>query len=97
MSFMAIPYLACMALVAVVYHLPPRVLPAIQAVEGGTVGNVSQNVDGSSDLGVMQVNTLWLLPGRVSASGRTRCSASIQAIRNTASDLPTGHPALVPR
>jgi hypothetical protein len=60
MSFMAIPYLACMALVAAVYHLPPRVLPAIQAVEGGTVGNVSQNLDGSADLGVMQVNTLWL-------------------------------------
>jgi hypothetical protein len=60
MSFMAIPYLACMALVAAVYHLPPRVLPSIQAVEGGTVGNVSQNLDGSADLGVMQVNTLWL-------------------------------------
>jgi len=60
MAFMAIPYLACMALVAAVYHLPPRVLPAIQAVEGGTVGNVSHNVDGSADLGVMQVNTLWL-------------------------------------
>jgi soluble lytic murein transglycosylase-like protein len=59
---MAIPFLACMALVASVYHLPPRVLPAIQAVEGGEVGSVSRNVDGSDDLGVMQVNTLWLEP-----------------------------------
>jgi hypothetical protein len=57
-----VPFLACMALVASVYHLPPRVLPAIQAVEGGAVGLVSHNPDGSDDLGVMQVNTLWLAP-----------------------------------
>lgn len=57
---MAVPFLACMALVAQVYHLPPRVLPSIQAVEGGFVGSVSHNTDGSDDLGVMQVNTLWL-------------------------------------
>lgn len=42
------------------YQLPPRVLPAIQVVEGGRVGSVSHNTDGSDDLGVMQVNTLWL-------------------------------------
>jgi hypothetical protein len=51
-----------MALVASVYHLPPRVLPAIQAVEGGARGSLSHNPDGSDDLGVMQVNTLWLVP-----------------------------------
>ncbi len=59
---MAVPFLACMALVAQVYHLPPRVLPSIHAVEGGAVGSVSRNTDGSDDLGVMQVNTLWLPP-----------------------------------
>ena len=57
---MPVPYLACMALVAQIYNLPPRVLPAIQAVEGGGPGVVSRNTDGSSDLGVMQINTLWL-------------------------------------
>ncbi len=57
---MAVPFLACMALTAAFYQLPPRVLPAIQAVEGGAVGGVSRNTDGSDDLGVMQVNTLWL-------------------------------------
>ena len=40
--------------------LPPRVLPAIQAVEGGRVGMASKNTNGSEDLGLMQVNTLWL-------------------------------------
>ena len=57
---MAVPYFACMALVANIYHLPPRVLPAIQAVEGGQPGLVHKNTDGSEDLGVMQVNTRWL-------------------------------------
>ena len=59
---MAIPHLACMVAVAAFYGLPPRVLPAIQAVEGGQVGTVSRNGDGSEDLGVMQVNTRWLGP-----------------------------------
>ena len=57
---MAVPYLACMALVAQTYSLPPRVLPSIQAVEGGGPGTVYRNTDGSDDLGVMQINTLWL-------------------------------------
>lgn len=59
---MAIPFLACMALVASWNHLPPRVLPAIQAVEGGRIGLVHENSDGSEDLGLMQVNTRWILP-----------------------------------
>ena len=57
---MPAPYLACMALVSQVYALPPRVLPAVQAVEGGAPGVVHHNTDGSDDLGVMQVNTVWL-------------------------------------
>ena len=57
---MAVPFLACMALVAQVYSLPPRVLPSIQAVEGGAPGLAHVNRDGSEDLGVMQVNTLWI-------------------------------------
>ena len=51
-----------MALAAQVYHLPPRVLPSIQRVEGGRVGLASPNRNGSHDLGVMQVNTLWVAP-----------------------------------
>jgi len=51
-----------MAGVAAVYHLPLRLLPAIQAVEGGRPGLVHVNTDGSQDLGVMQVNTRWVQP-----------------------------------
>ncbi len=59
---MAVPFLACMALVANLYSLPPRVLPSIQAVEGGQPGVAHLNANGSEDLGVMQVNTVWLRP-----------------------------------
>lgn len=59
---MSVPFLACMAAVAAFYHLPPRVLPSIQAVEGGEVGLVRINANGSADLGVMQVNTIWIEP-----------------------------------
>ncbi len=57
---MAVPYLACRALVAQLYALPPRVLPAIQAVEGGSPGLVHDDTNGTADLGVMQVNTRWI-------------------------------------
>jgi len=59
---MAIPLLACMVATAAYYHLPPRVLPSIQRVEGGYVGSVSGNTDGSADLGLMQINTRWVQP-----------------------------------
>ena len=51
-----------MALVAQIYALPPRVLPAIQRIEGGRPGLVVANTNGSQDFGVMQVNSVWLQP-----------------------------------
>jgi soluble lytic murein transglycosylase-like protein len=51
-----------MAAAAAFYHLPPRVLPSIQAVEGGQIGSVRLNTNGSADLGLMQVNTIWVEP-----------------------------------
>lgn len=54
------PLLACMAVVAQVYALPPRVLPAIMVVESGGRAVIHRNADGSEDLGLMQVNSRWL-------------------------------------
>ena len=59
---MSVPFLACMAAAASFYHLPPRALPAIQAVEGGRIGAISRNTNGTEDLGLMQINTIWLAP-----------------------------------
>jgi hypothetical protein len=55
-------YLACFALVSVFYHLPAGVLPAIQKVEAGRPGLIAPNRNGSADLGIMQINTLWVAP-----------------------------------
>lgn len=59
---MSVPFIACMAAAAAFYHLPPRVLPSIQAVEGGRVGLVHMNSNETADLGPMQVNTIWIQP-----------------------------------
>ena len=53
---------ACMALSATLNSLPPQILPAIQIIEGGRPGAELHNRNGSHDLGLMQINTLWLLP-----------------------------------
>jgi hypothetical protein len=55
-----IPFLACMALAAEIYRLPPRLLPAMLMVEGGRPGFVRPNADGSASLGVMKVNSVWV-------------------------------------
>lgn len=49
-----------MALAASLYGLPPRVLPSIQAVEGGAPGLAHLNSDGTRDLGIMQINERWI-------------------------------------
>lgn len=49
-----------MLVVAATTGLPPRVLPTIQAIEGGAVGTVRTDKNGTADLGVMQVNTIWI-------------------------------------
>jgi Transglycosylase SLT domain len=59
---MGIPFLACMVAAAAFYHLPPRVLPSIAAVEGGQPGLVRVNSNDTADLGVMQINTIWVQP-----------------------------------
>jgi hypothetical protein len=59
---MVVPYLACMLMTAQYYGLPPRVLPAIQAVEGGYPGAIHANSDGTEDYGLMQINSRWIGP-----------------------------------
>jgi soluble lytic murein transglycosylase-like protein len=49
-----------MLVVAATTGLPPRVLPVIQAIEGGSAGTVRPDTNGTEDLGLMQVNTIWI-------------------------------------
>lgn len=51
----------CMLLAAQTYQVPPAVLIGIMHVEGGRVGQqVGPNVNGTYDLGPMQINSLWV-------------------------------------
>ena len=59
---MTVPFLACMTVAAAFYHLPPRVLPSIAVVEGGKSGLMHVNPNDTADLGLMQVNTIWVRP-----------------------------------
>lgn len=51
---------ACLLSAATAYGVDYPLLHAIYAVEGGRDGLVSQNTNGSQDLGRMQINTLWV-------------------------------------
>lgn len=51
---------ACIIISAQTYDVPPGVLLGIMQVEGGRAGLESRNTNGSSDLGIMQINTIWL-------------------------------------
>ena len=51
----------CLMVAANTYNVPPAVLMGIYHVEGGRVGMQSgPNINGTFDLGPMQVNTVWL-------------------------------------
>lgn len=50
----------CVAYAAAAYEISESALLAILEVEGGRAGQAVQNTNGTSDLGPMQINTLWL-------------------------------------
>jgi soluble lytic murein transglycosylase-like protein len=54
---------ACLMLASQTYNVPPAVMVGIMRVEGGKVGQaVGPNVNGTYDLGPMQINSRWV-PG----------------------------------
>jgi hypothetical protein len=50
----------CITAAAEVYRLPPAVLVILLNVEGGSLGRVSPNTNGTVDIGPIQVNQIWL-------------------------------------
>lgn len=51
---------ACVQQAARDYHVPESVLYAIRQVEGGTVGEHTDNTNKTKDYGPMQVNDVWV-------------------------------------
>jgi hypothetical protein len=50
----------CLKATAEVHHVPAGVLVLLISVEAGRLGSVSQNANGTVDIGPMQVNDTWL-------------------------------------
>jgi hypothetical protein len=55
-----VPVVGCIESAASAYRLPPAVIVVLLSVEGGSLGHVSQNSNGTVDIGPMQVNTIWV-------------------------------------
>ena len=56
----AVPVVRCIESASAAYRLPPAVVLILLSVEGGTLGHVSANTNGTVDIGPMQVNTTWV-------------------------------------
>ena len=50
----------CVAKAAKQYNIPPTLLSAVLRTEGGQVGKIHYNDNGSYDIGPAQINSIWL-------------------------------------
>lgn len=50
----------CLTAAAAAHRLPPAMLVILLKVEGGSLGHVSRNTNGTVDIGPLQVNTVWV-------------------------------------
>ena len=72
--------LGCLTEAAAMHRLPPAMLVVLLTVEGGTLGHVSRNTNGTVDIGPMQVNTVWV--PRIAAHWRTTPASTYAALRD---------------
>ena len=72
---------ACILAAGQLYREPPALLLIILNVEGGTLGAVSQNTNGTVDIGPMQVNQIWV--PTVAAHWHASQNATSTALRDS--------------
>ena len=70
----------CLYAAAELYRLPPALIVILLKVEGGRVGAVSGNTNGTVDIGPMQVNTIWV--PQIAKHWRTTKEAAFLALRD---------------
>ena len=73
--------LGCLSAAAEAHHLPPALLMILLKVEGGQLGRISQNGNGTQDIGPMQVNTIWV--PKIAAHWRTTAPLAFLALRDS--------------
>ena len=71
---------ACILAAAQLYREPPALLLIILNVEGGTLGAVSDNTNGTVDIGPMQLNQIWV--PTVAAHWHASKEATFSALRD---------------
>ena len=80
---------ACLTAAATAHRLPPAMLVILLKVEGGTLGRTSSNTNATSDIGPMQVNTIWV--PKIAARWNTTPAAAYAALRdNLCANLEAG-------
>jgi len=65
---------------AAAHRLPSAMLVVLLNVEGGTLGRVSRNTNGTVDIGPMQVNTVWV--PRIAAHWNSSPASAYAALRD---------------
>jgi hypothetical protein len=60
MTILAATVAGCLLAAAQTHSLAPSLLFTLLHVEGGRIGEISRNSNGSVDIGPMQVNSIWL-------------------------------------
>ena len=70
----------CILAAAAVNRIPPGVILILLNVEGGMLGRVSANTNGTVDIGPMQVNDIWL--PELAAHWRASLADTLHALRD---------------
>jgi hypothetical protein len=70
----------CLEAASRAYHVPPAILVILLNVEGGSLGAVSHNTNGTVDIGPMQVNQIWV--PQVAAHWSTTKDRAYRALRD---------------
>jgi len=79
----------CLTAAASAHRVPPAMLVVLLTVEGGTLGRVTRNTNGTVDIGPLQVNTVWV--PRVAAHWGTAPATTYAALRdNLCANLEAG-------
>jgi len=74
------PIRGCLDAASRAYRVPPAILVILLNVEGGALGAVSRNTNGTVDIGPMQVNQTWV--PQVAAHWSTTNDRAYRALRD---------------